>query len=57
MTDPEPYEVAFSPAARRGLAKLPLAAATALVEHSSPDRMAKGHPERTRTEPQIEPSG
>lgn len=33
MTDPEPYEVTFSPAARRGLAKLPLAAATALFEH------------------------
>jgi mRNA interferase RelE/StbE len=33
MTDPQPYEVAFSPAARRGLAKLPLAAATALFEH------------------------
>jgi mRNA interferase RelE/StbE len=33
MSDPEPYEVAFSPAARRGLAKLPLAAATALFEH------------------------
>jgi mRNA interferase RelE/StbE len=33
MTDPEPYEVTFSPAARRGLAKLSLAAATALFEH------------------------
>jgi mRNA interferase RelE/StbE len=27
------YEVTFSPAARRGLARLPLAAATALYEH------------------------
>ncbi|HEY0805423.1 MAG TPA: type II toxin-antitoxin system RelE/ParE family toxin, partial [Pseudonocardiaceae bacterium] len=29
----EPYGVAFSPAARRRLAKLPLVAATALYEH------------------------
>lgn len=33
MTKPEPYAVVFSPAARRGLAKLPLAAASALFEH------------------------
>lgn len=32
MTD-DPYTVAFTPAARRGLARLPLAAATALFEH------------------------
>jgi mRNA interferase RelE/StbE len=33
MSAPDQYEVTFSPAARRGFAKLPLAAAAALFEH------------------------
>ena len=33
MSGPTPYSVAFTPAARRRLDKLPLAAATALYEH------------------------
>lgn len=43
----EPYSVEFTPAARRRLAKLPLAAATALYEHimgpvaDNPHRLGK----------------
>lgn len=33
MSEPEPYTVTFTPAARRRLGKLPLPAATALYEH------------------------
>lgn len=33
MSAAEPYTVAFTPAARRRLAKLPIAAAAALYEH------------------------
>jgi len=33
MSGPTPYTIAFTPAARRRLDKLPLAAATALYEH------------------------
>lgn len=33
MNEPEPYTVAFSPAARRGMDKLPFSAAAALYEH------------------------
>ena len=33
MSGPTPYSVAFTPAARRRLEKLRLAAATALYEH------------------------
>jgi hypothetical protein len=33
MSEPEPYTVTFTRAARRRLGKLPLSAATALYEH------------------------
>ena len=33
MSEPEPYTVTFTPAARRRLGKLPLSAAIALYEH------------------------
>jgi hypothetical protein len=33
MSEPSPYAIDFTPAARRGLARLPLSAATALHEH------------------------
>ena len=33
MSEPSPYAIDFTPAARRGLARLPLPAATALHEH------------------------
>jgi hypothetical protein len=33
MSEPEPYTVTFTPAARRRLGKLSLSAATALYEH------------------------
>jgi mRNA interferase RelE/StbE len=33
MSEPSPYAIDFAPAARRGLARLPLPAATALHEH------------------------
>ena len=33
MSEPSPYAIDFTPAARRGLARLPLPAATALYEH------------------------
>ena len=47
MSGPTPYSVAFTPAARRRLEKLPLAAATALYEHltgvvaENPHRLGK----------------
>ncbi len=33
MSDPSPYAIDFTPAARRGLARLTLSGATALHEH------------------------
>jgi mRNA interferase RelE/StbE len=47
MSEPEPYTVTFTPAARRRLGKLPLPAATALYEHlvgpvaANPRRLGK----------------
>ncbi len=47
MSGPTPYTIAFTPAARRRLDKLPLAAATALYEHltgpvaENPHRLGK----------------
>ena len=47
MSEPEPYTVTFTPAARRRLGKLPLSAATALYEHlagpvaANPHRLGK----------------
>jgi mRNA interferase RelE/StbE len=47
MSEPERYTVAFTPAARRRLDKLPLSAATALYEHltgsvaANPRRLGK----------------
>jgi mRNA interferase RelE/StbE len=47
MSEPEPYTVTFTAAARRRLGKLPLSAATALYEHltgpvaSNPHRLGK----------------
>jgi len=44
MSEPEPYTVTFTPAARRRLGKLSLSAATALYEHLGAGRPAGGHP-------------
>src|SRR5229473_1354776 len=47
MSEPSPYAIDFAPAARRGLARLPLSAATALHEHltgpvaGNPHRLGK----------------
>jgi mRNA interferase RelE/StbE len=47
MSEPEPYTITFTPAARRRLGKLPLSAATALYEHlvgpvsANPHRLGK----------------
>ena len=47
MSEPEPYTVTFTRAARRRLGKLPLSAATALYEHlvgpvaANPHRLGK----------------
>jgi mRNA interferase RelE/StbE len=47
MSEPSPYAIEFTPAARRGLARLPLPAATALHEHltgpvaDNPHRLGK----------------
>jgi mRNA interferase RelE/StbE len=47
MSEPEPYTVTFTPAARRRLGQLPLSAATALYEHltgpvaANPHRLGK----------------
>lgn len=47
MSQRAPYDVVFTPAARRGLDKLPLAAAVALYEHmtgpvaGNPHRLGK----------------
>jgi mRNA interferase RelE/StbE len=47
MSGPSPYAIDFAPAARRGLARLPLPAATALHEHltgpvaGNPHRLGK----------------
>ncbi len=47
MSEPEPYTVTFTPAARRRLGKLPLSAATAMYEHlagpvaANPHRLGK----------------
>jgi mRNA interferase RelE/StbE len=43
MSEPERYIVAFTPAARRRLGKLPLAAATALYEHLTGSVAANPH--------------
>ncbi len=47
MSEPAPFTVTFTPAARRRLGKLPLSAATALYEHlvgavaANPHRLGK----------------
>ena len=47
MSGPSPYAIDFAPAARRGLARLPLSAASALYEHltgpvaDNPHRLGK----------------
>jgi hypothetical protein len=47
MSEPSPYAIDFAPAARRGLARLPLPVATALHEHltgpvaGNPHRLGK----------------
>ncbi len=47
MTEHDPYEVVFTPAARRGMNRLPLSAATAMFEHltgpvaENPQRLGK----------------
>ena len=43
MSEPEPYTVTFTPAARRRLGKLPLSAATALYEHPTGPVAANPH--------------
>ena len=43
MSEPEPYTVTFTPAARRRLGKLPLSAATALYEHLASPVSANPH--------------